>query len=62
MTVAVAGAAAFLLGYAISSQTGIEPGYFEAAETGGYGAPSDEPEEQAVEGDLKDYYKSLQEE
>ncbi len=57
--VVVAGATAFLIGYAISSQTGNEPGYFEAAETGGYGAPSEGSGEQAVEGELKEYYRDL---
>ncbi len=61
MTVAVAGAVAFLLGYAISSQTGVEPGYFEAAETGGYGVPSKDTGGQALEGKMKDYYRNLSE-
>ncbi len=29
----------FLFGYVMSSRTGVEPGYFLTAETGGYGAP-----------------------
>jgi hypothetical protein len=29
----------FLLGYALSARTGIEPGYFLTAEAGGYGVP-----------------------
>ncbi len=28
---------AFFLGYALSSKTGVEPGFFEAGETGSYG-------------------------
>jgi hypothetical protein len=59
MIVAVTGTMAFLLGYAISSQTGVEPGYFEASETGGYGAPSGESDEPAAEGDVQKYYKDL---
>ncbi|MDP6622545.1 MAG: hypothetical protein QF754_09785 [Alphaproteobacteria bacterium] len=59
MTVTAAGTLAFLLGYAISSQTGVEPGYFEASETGGYGAASDEPGEQGVDGETQEYYRNL---
>ena len=36
--VVVATAIAFLLGYNISQNTGVEPGFFEIAEAGGYGA------------------------
>ncbi len=59
MTVAVAGTTAFLIGYAISSQTGKEPGYFKAAETGGYGALSEASGEQALENELQEYYRDL---
>ncbi len=51
---------AFLVGYVVSSGTGIEPGYFEAAEAGSYGAPAGGGE--AVEGiseEEADYYKRL---
>ena len=44
-------------GYAVSSRTGIQPGYFEAAEAGGYGGG-----ETTIEGISKealDYYKNL---
>ena len=47
----------FAGGYAISSGTGIQPGYFEAAEAGGYGGG-----ETAIEGiskEVQDYYKNL---
>ncbi|MAG95195.1 MAG: hypothetical protein CMM08_00700 [Rhodospirillaceae bacterium] len=59
MTVTAAGTLAFLLGYAISSQTGVEPGYFEASETGGYGAASEEPGEQGADGETQEYYRNL---
>ncbi len=62
LTVAAAGTTAFLIGYAISSQTGIEPGYFEAAETGGYGAPSKESGAQDLESELQEYYRDLRKE
>ena len=49
-----------LLGYATSSQTGVEPGYFEAAEAGGYGAPAggDEGTEE-LDPELQEYYQNL---
>ncbi len=51
---------AFLAGYVVSTDTGIEPGYFEAAEAGSYGAPASEGE--VIEGiseEEADYYKEL---
>ncbi len=48
---------AFAGGYKASSSTGIQPGYFEAAEAGGYGGG-----ETTVEGiskEVQDYYKDL---
>jgi uncharacterized membrane protein YiaA len=57
--IAAAGALAFLVGFAISKQTGVEPGYFTAVEAAGYGArPSG-----AAPGLTKDqekYYRELQ--
>ena len=61
LTVVVASVCAGLLGYAMSSRTGVEPGYFEAAEAGGYGAPA--AEDSGAEGmdqELQEYYKNLQ--
>jgi hypothetical protein len=51
----------FFAGYTISSRTGVEPGYFESAEAGGYGVA----EESKVTGDMskeqQEYYKRLTE-
>ncbi len=47
----------FLAGYKVSYSTGIQPGYFEAAEAGGYGGGG-----AAIEGldkATQDYYKEL---
>jgi hypothetical protein len=47
----------FIGGYKVSSATGIQPGYFEAAEAGGYGGG-----ETTIEGiskEAQDYYKDL---
>ncbi|MCP4375634.1 MAG: hypothetical protein GY794_05605 [bacterium] len=52
----------FLLGYGISSHTGIESGYFSAAETGSYGAPEASGEVEGLSEQDADYYKSLTEE
>jgi len=49
--------AAFAAGYAASAATGVQPGYFEAAEAGGYGGG-----ETAIEGidqKTQDHYKNL---
>lgn len=60
MIVVVASVCASLLGYAISSQTGVEPGYFEAAEAGGYGAGAGEGAGvQDLDPELQKYYESL---
>jgi len=50
----------FLLGFNVSSNTGVEPGFFETAEAGGYGASAGGAK--APEGlsqDLADYYNDL---
>ncbi len=51
----------FFAGYTISARTGVEPGYFETAEAGGYGVA----EESKAAGDMskeqQEYYKSLTE-
>ena len=50
----------FLLGYSISSQTGVEPGFFEQPEAGGYGAGAgDGGVGEGVSGDMEEYYKKL---
>ncbi len=59
IAIAVAvGLLGFVSGYAASSATGIEPGYFEAAEAGGYGGAVEEKVE-GIDADLQDYYKEL---
>jgi len=47
----------FAAGYAMSARTGVEPGYFEAPEAGGYGvAPSSGPK---MSDDLRKYYEEI---
>lgn len=50
----------FLGGYSISSQTGTEPGYFEAVEAAGYGGGAELIE--GISEEMQEYYKSLTEE
>ncbi len=61
LTVVVACALAGLAGYAISSSTGVEPGYFAAAEAGGYGAGAGDGDSGAegIDPELQKYYDSL---
>ena len=47
----------FLGGYRLSSASGIQPGYFEAAEAGGYG--STEVTIEGISKEVQDYYKDL---
>lgn len=61
MIVIVATVCAGLLGYAVSLQTGVEPGYFEAAEAGSYGAGAGSGGgAEGMDQELQEYYKSLQ--
>ena len=47
----------FVLGYGTAARTGVEPGYFEAPEAGGYGvAPGTGPR---MREDLRQYYEDL---
>jgi hypothetical protein len=50
---------AFFLGYAISAQTGVEPGYFGAVETGSYGATAPADKIEGISVEEEDYYRSL---
>ena len=61
LTVITAGVLASLLGYSMSSKTGIEPGFFEATEAGGYGSGGSEGDAgvSGIDDEMKDYYKKL---
>lgn len=61
LIIAAAIVVGYLLGYSISSSTGVEPGYFEASEAGSYGA-TDEPEsDDGISEEDLEYYESLTE-
>ena len=57
--VLVAWCVSFAGGYAISTRTGSEPGYFSAVEAAGYGGGAEEKIEGLTD-EIQDYYKSLQ--
>jgi hypothetical protein len=46
----------FAAGYAVSARTGVEPGYFEAPEAGGYGVAPSGPK---MSDELRKYYEGL---
>ncbi len=50
---------AFFLGYALSAKTGVEPGFFEAAETGGYGGGAGATATEGLSEEYEKYYKDL---
>ena len=52
----------FLAGYIISSSTGVEPGFFEAVETGSYGGGGGAEAIEGVTTEDQEYYRKLTEE
>ncbi|MEE8343155.1 MAG: hypothetical protein V3R51_05070 [Gammaproteobacteria bacterium] len=50
-----------LVGYGVSSYTGVEPGYFQTAETGSYGASAGTGATEGISDEYQDYYKGLTE-
>jgi len=55
----VAGLLGFLAGYSISSSTGVEPGFFEAVETGSYGGGGGEETTEGISAEDQEYYREL---
>lgn len=53
----IAGLLGFFTGYKLSYSTGVQPGYFEAAEAGGYGGGGGTIE--GLDKAAQDYYKEL---
>lgn len=62
MIVAVSCLLAAMIGYSISSSTGVEPGYFEAPNAGGYGAGAEGAGPEGISSEVQDYYNNLTEE
>lgn len=62
LIVALSFALASLIGYSASSKTGVEPGYFEAPDAGGYGASTEGAAPEGISSETQEYYKGLTEE
>ncbi len=52
----------FVVGYGVSSSTGVEPGYFEAPEAGSYGASPEDADTEGISDEYQEYYKGLAQE
>ncbi len=50
-----------LIGYSISSSTGVEPGYFETPDAGSYGSSAESTATEGISSEVEDYYKNLTE-
>ena len=48
-----------LVGYNISLETGVEPGFFEAPEAGGYGAGAGAAAPEGIDSEFQEYYQEL---
>lgn len=59
LIVVVAGVLTYLVGYSVSSKTGVEPGYFEIAEAGGYGAGVGGEKVEGISDEYEKYYQEL---
>ena len=57
--VATACILSFLLGYVVSAKTGVEPGFFERPEAGGYGVSAEKSGPSDLDKDLQEYYNDL---
>ena len=54
---AVMGVVGVAAGYVVSSKSGVQVGYFESADSGGYGSTGDSVE--GIDTQTEDYYKNL---
>lgn len=50
---------AFLIGYNSSIGTGVEPGYFEAPDAGGYGAGAEGAAPAGISDEMQKHYQDL---
>jgi hypothetical protein len=57
--VATAFILSYMLGYVVSAKTGVEPGFFERPEAGGYGVAAETSAAPGLDENLQDYYKNL---
>lgn len=59
LVVLVGGLLGFSVGWNISVGTGVEPGFFEAPEAGGYGAGAEAKAPEGVSDEMQQYYQNL---
>ncbi len=59
MTILVVSLMSFFVGYSISMETGVEPGFFEAVETGSYGAGAGSEGTEGISPEYEKYYQDL---
>lgn len=52
---------AYTLGFVVSKGTGVEPGFFEKAESGGYGVSGGDSAVEGVSEEMANYYNELKE-
>ena len=50
---------AYVSGYIVSSNTGVEPGFFEIAEAGGYGVAAEAKPAEGLSEDIQKHYDKL---
>jgi len=50
---------AYVSGYIVSTNTGVEPGFFEIAEAGGYGAGTESKPVEGMSEDIQKHYDKL---
>ncbi len=59
MTILVAWSLSFFIGYSASKKTGVEPGFFEAVETGSYGGGAGGEGIEGISSEYEKYYQDL---
>ncbi len=59
MTIIVASLLSFFVGYSVSEETGVEPGFFEAVETGSYGGGAGSGGTEGISSEYEKYYQDL---
>jgi len=58
-TILVASLISFFVGYSVSKETGVEPGFFEAVETGSYGGGGGSEGTEGISSEYEKYYQDL---
>lgn len=61
LVILATGFLSFFVGWNLSVGTGVEPGFFEAPEAGGYGAGAEAKAPEGVTDEMQQYYQELSE-